>query len=117
MEDTDILGTKKHNIISTSRLIYLFLKGRCDFLYTEIWRAILLGLEMIASVFVHLGTFAVDVRIFLIKRRWVRYHHVAQSHVFIIISIVRDASTDSDEEDIIYFLESTCTKTNKRVIF
>lgn len=91
----------------TSRLDYLLLKGRCDFLQTEIRRTVLFGLEMVVSVFVHLSAFAVDVRIFFVKRHRMGYHHVAQAHMFIVIGIVRDASTDSDEEDIIHLLEST----------
>lgn len=114
----NIFNTNKYIINGSCkyRLNYLFLKSRRDFLKTEIWRAIFFGLEMIIPIFVHLGTFAINVCIFVIVRRWMRYHYVTQSHVFIVICVVRNTTTDSDEKDKIHFLKRTCIYMRKQKI-
>lgn len=99
--------------VSVDEPTYFFLQSRRYLLKTEVRRAILFGLEMVVSAFVHLGTLAINVRVLVIERRRVRYDHVAQSHVLIVVCIMRNTTANSNEKDKVHLLERSysCTDT------
>ena len=48
---------------------------------------------------------------------WCREHHIAQSHVSTVVSVVRHSSSNTNDEDIVNSLDEKKMKLNLKVLF
>lgn len=87
--------------------LYLLLEISRNFLQSQIRRAIFFGLKVITSGIVQFSALGININIFFRQFSWMWNYDIAESDVFVVIGVMGNTASDTNQKNVIDFLKSS----------